>query len=202
VLRYLAPALPSAVYFAIQGQLVLWCAAWFGNLTHIANIGALGRLGLIVGAFGGLSQVVFLPRLVQITDERLFQRRLVQFGGILTAVSGLLVAASVASPATFLWLLGESYSSLAREVPLIVLASGLTLLAGYFGAVANARAWNRLQPAALVVMMAAQAAMIAWLQLDTTMGVAWFAVGSAVAGLVSQVAIVTTGFVRPSWVAW
>lgn len=202
VLRYLAPSLPGAIYFAIQGQFVIWCAALFGNLTLVANIGALGRLGLIVGAFGGLSQVVFLPRLVQITDDRLFLRRLVQFGAILTAVAGVLFAAAVAAPSAFLWLLGETYESLSGELPLIVLAAGLGLIGGYLGAVALARSWNRLQPAALLVMIAAQVALLFWLRLDTTMGVAWFAVGSALAGLLAQLAIVTAGLVRPSWVTW
>ncbi len=202
VLRYLAPSLPSAVYFAVQGQLVIWCAAWFGGLTLVANIGALGRLSLIVGAFGGLSHVVLLPRMAQIVDDRLFTRRLVQFAAILTVMAGVLFAASVAWPSALLWLLGDSYNSLSKEVPLIVLAAGLSLLGGFFGGVANARSWNRLQPAALLLMMAAQVVMIMWLRLDTTLGVAWFAVGSAAAGLASQLAIVTTGLVRPSWVAW
>jgi len=202
VVRYLAPSLPSAVYYAVQGQFVVWCAAWFGDLTLVANIGALGRLGLIVGVFSGLSSVVFLPRLVQIADEKLFARRLVQFGAILTVMSSALFLASVAAPAAFLWLLGESYASLSREMPLVVLASGVGLLGGYLGAVANARSWNRLQPAALLLLMVAQAVMIAWLPLDTTMGVAWFGVGSAVAGVVAQLVIVTLGLGRPSWVTW
>jgi len=202
VLRYLAPSLPSAVYFAVQGQLVIWCAAWFGGLTLVANIGALGRLGLIVGAFGGLSHVVFLPRLMQITDERLFVRRLLQFGAVLTALAGALFAASVVAPFAFLWLLGETYDSLSRELPLIVLASGLTLVAGYLGAVALARSWNRLQPAALLILVALQAVLLVWLRLDTTMGVAWFAVGSAAASLATQLAIIAAGLARPSWVAW
>jgi hypothetical protein len=202
VIRYLAPSLPSAVYYAVQGQFVIWCATWFGDLSLVANIGALGRLSLIVGAFGGLSSVVFLPRLVQIADERLFVRRLMQFGAILTLVGGVLFLASVAAPAAFLWLLGASYESLVRELPLVVLASSLGLLGGYLGAVANARSWNRLQPAALLLMMAAQVMMIAWLPLDTTMGVAWFGVGSALAGVVAQLIIVTLGLMRPSSVAW
>ncbi len=202
VVRYLAPSLPSAVYYAIQGQFVIWCAAWFGDLSLVANIGALGRLSLIVGAFGGLSSVVFLPRLVQIADEGLFVRRMVQFGVVLTAVGGVLFLASVAAPAAFLWLLGASYESLSRELPLVVLASGLSLLGAYLGAVANARSWNRLQPGALLLMMVAQAVMIAWLPLDTTMGVAWFGLGSAAAGVVAQFVIVTLGLVRPSWVVW
>jgi hypothetical protein len=83
-----------------------------------------------------------------------------------------------------------------------VLASGLTLIGGYLASVALARSWTRLQPAALLVLIAAQAAMIVWLRLDTTFGVAWFAVGSAAAGLVSQFAIVTVGLARPAWVVW
>jgi hypothetical protein len=202
VLRYLAPSLPSAVYYAIQGQFVIWCAAWFGNLTLVANIGALGRVGLIVAAFGGLSHVVFLPRLVQISDERMFVRRMFQFGAVLAFVGATLFAAAVVAPSAFLWVLGASYESLSRELPLIVLASGLGLIGAYLGAVANARSWNRLQPAALLLMMAAQVAMIAWLPLDTTMGVVWFALGSAVAGVGAQLVIVTFGLVRPSWVVW
>lgn len=202
VVRFLAPTLPGAVYFAVQGQLVIWCAAWFGNLTLVANMGALGRIGLIVGAFGALSGVVLLPRLVQIADERLFERRLWQFAAILTAIASALFGASLLVPSAFLWLLGATYDSLSRELPLIVLASGISLVAAYFGAVGSARSWNRLQPAALVVMMAAQVLMIVWLRLDTTMGVAWFAVGSSVAGLVAQLGIVIIGLVRPSWVAW
>jgi len=202
VIRYLAPALPSAVYFAIQGQFVIWCAAWFGNLTLVANIGALGRLGLIVGAFGGLSQVVFLPRLVRIADERLFVRRMVQFGVILATLGCGLFMVSAWAPRAFLMLIGESYESLSRELPIVVLASALSLMGGYLGAVTSARSWNRLQPGALLVMMVVQACLIAWLPLDTTMGVAWFALGSAMAGLLSQFVIITLGVVRPSWVRW
>jgi O-antigen/teichoic acid export membrane protein len=203
VVRYLAPALPSAVYFAVQGQFLVWCAAWFGNdLSLVANIGALGRLGLIVGAFGGLSQVMFLPRLVKIADERLFVRRMVQFGSVLVAVAGGLFLASIAAPSAFLWLIGPSYASLSHELPLIVLASGLGLLGAYFGAVASARSWNRLQPAALMLLIVVQALLIAWLPLDTTFGVAWFGLAAAVVGVVTQGLIVTLGLVRPSWVAW
>jgi hypothetical protein len=202
VVRFLAPTLPGAVYFAVQGQLVIWCAAWFGNFTLVANVGALGRIGLIVGAFGALSGVVLLPRLVQIADDRLFVRRLWQFAAILTAIAGTLFVASLVMPAAFLWLLGANYESLSKELPLIVVASGISLVAAYFGAVGSARSWTRLQPAALLVMMTAQVLMIFWLRLDTTMGVAWFAVGSSIAGLVAQMGIVLLGLVRPSWVAW
>src|SRR6185295_8699941 len=87
VLRYLLPTLPSALYFAVQGPLTVWLAATFGVTRNIAEVGALGRLGLIVGIFSSLTGVVFLPRLARITDDRLYRRRVGQFGASLAAVA-------------------------------------------------------------------------------------------------------------------
>ena len=40
--------------------------------STIAEVGALGRLGLVVGLFSGLIGVVFLPRLARLHDDRLY----------------------------------------------------------------------------------------------------------------------------------
>lgn len=78
--RYLLPRLPNAVYFVLQRQFVVWFAAIFGDAVSVANVGALGRLGLVVGAFGALTSVVFVPRLAATTTDRQFTRRFLQFG--------------------------------------------------------------------------------------------------------------------------
>src|SRR5262245_18549070 len=59
VLRYMLPTLPAAAYFAVQGPLVVWLSATFGGARNIAEVGALGRLGLVVGLFSGLTGTVF-----------------------------------------------------------------------------------------------------------------------------------------------
>ena len=64
---------------------MIWLAATFGGTTNLAQVGALGRLGLLVGFFSNLGQVVFLPKLVQIADERTFRARFFQFGLFLAA---------------------------------------------------------------------------------------------------------------------
>lgn len=202
VLRYLAPTLPGAVYYAVQGQFVVWLAAVFGGTTDLAEVGALGRLGLLMGVVGNLTSVVFLPRLVRITDERMFRRRYLAFGGALATVAGLLTTAAALAPRPFLALLGPNYRGLDAELLLVVATAGVTLLGGYAVAVNNARSWNRWQPAAVAVLIAGQAAMVATMSLSTTRGVLLFGLGSAVIGLLVQLAVTGVAFVRPARVAW
>ena len=202
VVRYLLPTLPNAVYFVVQGQFVVWFAAIAGDASSVANIGALGRLGLVVGAFGALTSVVFVPRLAATTTDRLFTRRFLQFGLIQTAVAAGLLAAAWVAPRAFLFVLGPTYSGLTHELHLMILASGLSLLGGYLVAVNSARSWNRWQPIGLLVLIATQIVLAANLPLGTTAGALWFGVGSAAVGLAVQAAIAVLGLTRPGWVKW
>jgi O-antigen/teichoic acid export membrane protein len=202
VLRYLLPTLPSALYFSIQGPLVVWLAATFGETRNIAEVGALTRLGMVVGLFSTLSGVVFLPRLARISDERLWRVRAVQFGGALLGVTLALLTGGALFPDVFLWVLGGSYAGLHRELVLVVAGAGLTLLDGYVVSVNLARSWTRWQGAAVVSLVAVQAALVALIPLGTTGGVLTFNLLSSAAALVLQLAIASAGFVRPERVSW
>jgi O-antigen/teichoic acid export membrane protein len=202
VLRYLLPTLPSALYFSIQGTLTVWLAATFGATRNIAEVGALGRLGLLVGIFSSLTGVVFLPRLARVVDDRLYRRRFLQFGLALAGVAAALLAAAAAFPGLFLLLLGKHYAGLQRELLLVVAGAGLTLLDGYVVSVNLARSWTRWQGAAVASLIAAQALLVAVLPLSTTAGVLTFNLLGSAAALAGQLAIATLGFTRPRWVHW
>jgi O-antigen/teichoic acid export membrane protein len=202
VLRYLLPTLPSALYFSVQGPLVVWLAATFGATRNIAEVGALSRLGMIVGLFSSLSGVVFLPRLARITDERAWRVRYLQFGGALAAITLALLAAAALFPGPLLWILGAKYSGLHRELVLVVAGAGLTLLDGYAVGVNLARSWSRWQGLAMLSLVAVQALLVAALPLSTTQGVLTFNLLSSAAALVGQLAVAGVGFTRPQWVEW
>ncbi len=202
VVRYLLPTLPSALYFSIQGPLVVWLSATFGSTRTIAEVGALGRLSLVVGLFSSLTGVVFLPRLARIADERLYLERYFQCFAFLALVVLALLAAAAVAPGVFLFVLGPKYRGLHRELLLLVLSSGLALLDGYTLGINTARSWNRWQAAALVGLFAVQATAIALLPLHTTWNVLLFNVFTAGTGLLSQVAMNVCGFLKPRWVHW
>jgi O-antigen/teichoic acid export membrane protein len=202
ILRYLLPSLPSALYFSIQGPLTVWLAATFGSTRNIAEVGALGRLGLILGIFSSLTGVVFLPRLARIADERLYWRRYLQFGALLLAVAAAITLAAALAPGLFLLLLGRKYSGLHGELLLTVASSGLALLGGYAVSVNLARSWNRWEGLAVVLLIAAQAVLVAVLPLSRTSGVLTFNLLTSALGLLFQLLITLGGFIRPQWVQW
>jgi O-antigen/teichoic acid export membrane protein len=202
VFRYILPSLPSALYFSVQGPLVVWLAATFGAARNIAEVGALGRLGLIVGMFSGLSGVVLLPRLARIVDDRLYWRRYLQYGGLMLGFALALLAGALLFPGPILLILGRHYSGLHRELALVIGSAGLTLLGGYALGVNFARSWNRWESLAVLLLMAAQASFVAALPLATTAGVLRFNLLSAATGLGLQLSITAVGLRRPQWVQW
>ena len=202
IVRYLLPTLPSALYFSIQSPLVVWLATAFAGTENIAEVGALGRLGMVVGLFSSLTSIVFIPRLAQVTDDRIYLRRYFQFGGFLAVVGLGLVAAAWLFPGLFLFVLGPNYSGLRWELLLTVAGSAVGLLGGYFVAVNLARSWNRWQGAAVAVMVASQGVMVAVLPLGTTAGVLTFNLLTAVVGLMLQLGVNAIGFTKSHWVHW
>ncbi|HEX4961548.1 MAG TPA: hypothetical protein VF173_11960 [Thermoanaerobaculia bacterium] len=202
ILRYLLPTLPSALYFSTQGPLIVWLSATFGSTRTIAEVGALGRLGLLMGMFSGLVGVVFLPRLARVTDDGLYRRRCLQYGFLLLLLAAALFAAAALLPRWFLLLLGPRYSGLQRELLLIVAGSGLSLLGNYAASINLARGWIRFQGATVVVELVSQIVFVKLLPLSSTAGVLRFTVLSSATGLLCHCILLAVGFRRPSWVLW
>jgi O-antigen/teichoic acid export membrane protein len=202
VLRYLLPTLPSALYFSIRGPLLIWLAAAFGSTRSLAEVGALGRLGLVVGLFSGLTGIVFLPRLARIVDDGLYFVRFLQFGAFLLLLAAGMLAAAALAPGLFLFLLGKSYAGLRTELLLVVAGAGLSLLDGYTVSINLARAWTRWQGLAVTSLALTQAVLVLLLPLSTTVGVLWFNLLSSAAALAGQLVIAALGFLRPRWVHW
>ncbi|MFY9824477.1 MAG: hypothetical protein WAM82_24085 [Thermoanaerobaculia bacterium] len=202
ILRYLLPTLPAALYFSVQGPLIVWLSASFGSTRNIAEVGALGRLGLVVGLFSSLTGTVFLPRLAHVVDDRLYRRRFLQFGSLLAAAAASLTLVAAVAPALFLFLLGPKYRGLDSELLLLVAGAGMNLLDGYTVSVNLARSWTRWQGAALAVQVAAQAVLVALLPLSSTFNVLRFNLLSACIALGLQLLTVSAGFARPRWVYW
>ena len=202
IVRYLLPTLPGAAYYSVQGPLIIWLAATFGSTTTIAEAGALGRLALVLSIFSGLTSVIFLPRLARIADERTYRRRFGQFGGFLLFLVAALLAAAWLRPGAFLILIGPHYDGLNRELLLAVAGAGVSLLGGYVVGVNVARSWTRWTSGAVVLLIATQAVLVAVLPLDTTAGVLAFGLMSTSFGLLAQLVVTASGFLRPQWVKW
>jgi hypothetical protein len=150
--------------------------------------------------FGGMVGILFLPRLAHTRTDREFLTRYFQFGGLLLALGGALVAVAWLLPGPLLALLGHNYRGLPAELRLVMIGSALTLLSGYAVGVNLSRAWNRWETLAVGVLFLSQAAFVAVLPMGSTAGVLRFQVMSGVVGLLLQLAITAVGLRRPRWV--
>ena len=201
VVRYVLPMSLSAVYFSIQGPLTVWLSAYFAGTQSVAEVGALGRLGLIFGLLSGFMGVVLIPRLSAVTDDAHYLRRYLQFFGVLAVFGVGVVALAWAVPDWLLWLLGESYAGLGDGVIVVAVTAVLASWGGYAVGINNARGWVRLQPVAVVIFAAIQIWLIVILDLSSTIGVLYYGLWSSLAGLLLQLMINVAGFRKLTWVS-
>jgi len=194
LVRFVLPTALSAAYFSIQGPLTVWLAAYFGATRSIAEVGALGRLGVIFSVVSGFIGTVLIPRLAVVTDDRHYLRRVLQCWAVLLAFGGSVVAAAMLFPTAFLFLIGGTYAGLERGVELVAAAAVLANIGGFLVAINMARGWVASQPLVLLVFAAVQVALIAHLDLSTTIGILYFGLYSNLTGMALQMAISARGF--------
>jgi O-antigen/teichoic acid export membrane protein len=200
IVRYIVPTLPSAVHFALQGPLIAFLSATFGGTRNIAEVGALSRLGLMVGFLTGFIPAVIIPRMSAVLNDDLYRRRYTQYGAVLGLCGLILLLVAYEWPWLFLALLGSGYRGLHEELVLSVGAASVGLLGAYCSLINQARGWVRWQAAGVLVYALTQVIFIGILPLSTTAGVLFFNLISAVAGGLVQFVINAVGFARPGWV--
>jgi hypothetical protein len=138
--RLVGRSLPGAAYFCLSGQITLWLASVLGATTTVADVGALGRLAMILTPITSLVGILAVPRIAALRGDlaRATGPYFAVQGCVAALAAAVLVAVAVA-PGAALWLLGPSYANLQREVVLLALASGVGLVAAAAFAMNGAR---------------------------------------------------------------
>lgn len=202
VWRYLAPTLPSEIFAAFQGPLILWLAAANGATRGVAEVGALSRLAQLFALLSMLASLVFLPRLARIEDDRLYRTRFLQFGGALGVSAVAICGAAWLSSDLLLSLLGHRYSGLRHEMLLSVATSATLVLASYGIWVNAARSWKRWQVPLAAVTVLFQVGYVVAFPFRSTADFLGFGLWSVVVMAVLQLGNAVVGSFRPQWVKW
>jgi hypothetical protein len=130
--RHVQRTAPSAIYFALSGQLSIWLLAILGRTESVAEVGALGRLAMAFNLLAAIIGMVYLPRFARMRTGAgagvLAAYWKVQCG--LAALMALVVGVTALLPDLVLLFLGPRYAQLQHEVVLSVGGGALALLAG------------------------------------------------------------------------
>jgi O-antigen/teichoic acid export membrane protein len=194
LLGQILPILPGTIYFTLQGPLVAWLAAYYGSVVNVAEVGALGRIGVLIGVIAGFTGTVFVPRLLAITDDALFIRRYLQWWVVMLVFGGVMMLAVLAFRDALLYLLGDSYAGLHIELTISAATAVIATWGAFSWHINRARGWVKYQPYRVPVIVAGQIPMFVTLDFGTTRGVLLFSLGSIILDVLFQTLISAFGF--------
>ncbi|HKO82093.1 MAG TPA: hypothetical protein VJU78_16915 [Chitinophagaceae bacterium] len=134
--------LPSAIYYCFLGQITVWLISVFGTTSSIANVGALGRIAVVLTIFTMLCNTLVVPRFARLADNKsLLLQRFLQIQGSLLFLSAFTIAMSYLFSAQALWVLGPNYSNLNTELVLSIVGACLGLISGVSFSLSTSRGW-------------------------------------------------------------
>ncbi len=123
--------LPGSIFYCVSGQITVWLVAIFGNTDSIANLGAIGRLMVVLTLVRMVVDMLITPRYARLPAvKRAVILRFFQILALVTFLCSFIVAGVYLFPDEFLWILGDKYADLEYEVFLMTISSCLSLISG------------------------------------------------------------------------
>jgi len=134
-------SLPGTIYYVFAGQLTVLLITFFGTAEGVAQVGALGRITIIVGFLLTVFNMIATPRYARIPEtetRKLLRLYLLMLAGVAGACIMTVLLAWMA-PGVVLFILGGKYGSLTSEVVLAVAAGAIGVLASAASGMAAVR---------------------------------------------------------------
>ncbi|CAG0958756.1 hypothetical protein GEOBC_00608 [Geobacteraceae bacterium] len=186
LLSQLLPILPGAIHFALQGPFIAWLAAYYGTISNVAEVGALGRVAILIGLISGFAASVVIPRLTLIKDDQTFIERYLLWWGIMFLFGMAIMAAIGIYPKLFLLLLGEHYLNLNEELTISAAAAIIGSWLGFSFNVNRMRGWIRYQKWSVPLIILGQVIMFFSMSFSSTRDVLMFGFGSLLISFLFQ----------------
>lgn len=135
--------MPITLYYCLSSQLIIWIPSLLGNVSGVAQIGALSRLSMMLNLVSMLITTLINPRFARI-DTKNHSLVIRSFIYVQFALLGVCIAVFVLFalfPDQFLWLLGKSYTGLNEQLLLMIASNCIGLVASTTGNIIASRGW-------------------------------------------------------------
>lgn len=169
---------PNAVFFCLQGQLTVWLISIFGRTQNIAEVGALGRLGMIFSVIGAVMTGIVLPAFARCQSPRELRIRYFQVCGAFLLLGLSLITAAAVFPDQFLWILGSKYAHLRKELLLMMILSCFSSLLAAMWSLNSTKAWIQYSWLNIPGVILTQIVLLTVLDVSTVRGVILFGIFS------------------------
>jgi O-antigen/teichoic acid export membrane protein len=185
----------NAVFYCLHGQITIFLISFFGRrASAVAEVGALGRLAMIFAVLTNLLTNVFAPAFARCHDLHKLRRLYVGIIGVVTVFSLVVIVGAAAFPSEFLFVLGNKYAHLHRELLLMVGGAVLSALTGTFWALNASKAWVAGSWLYIPLTLVTQIALIPFTDFSSVPGVLIFNIFSAIPNLILNIFLSYRGF--------
>ncbi len=166
--------LPEAIYYSISGQITIWILSLFGSTTAIAEIGALGRIAMIINLVSIIFGMLITPRFARLANVfTLLLKRYVQVQILVFFIFCLLIGIVYIFSTQILWVLGPQYANLKYELFLAVIGSSFGVFSGIVFSLYSSRGWV-MNPAISIPISVATISVAIWAtDVTSLIGVLW-----------------------------
>src|SRR5437762_6943376 len=132
----------NAVFYCFQGQITIFLISFFARQSSsVAEVGALGRLAMIFVVLANLLANIFVPVFARCHERRQLRSLYLEITGGVSLFCLAVLAAAAIFPDQFLFVLGNKYAHLRRELLLMVASAVLAALTATFWSLNAAKAW-------------------------------------------------------------
>jgi len=172
ILYIVSRILPGAIYYCISGQIAIWLSSFFASTAAVAQVGALGRLAMLLSLFTVLFGTLITPRFARLPTSKdvLLNHYLLIHAGLL-ALSGCIIGVVWVFPTEVLWILGKGYFNLSKELLLNITGSCLNLIYGVSFTLYSGRGWAIKPIIAIPISLASMVISVILCNLTTLQGI-------------------------------
>ena len=195
MLRLMRHLFANAIFYCFQGQITVFLISFFGhNVASVAEVGALGRLAMVLTVLTNLLTNIFGPAFARCQDPRRLRWQWAGTVGGVTAFSLVLIVAAMLFPKAFLFVLGAKYAHLEHELVLMLTVAVLAALTGTFWTLNAAKAWIAGAWLYIPLTVVTQIALIPVTDFSSVRGVLLFNIYSALPNVLLNLALSIRGF--------
>jgi len=134
--------LPGAIYFCVSGQITIWLISIFGNTVAVAQLGALGRLAMLLNVVSVLINTLIVPRFARLEPRRKdLLKKFVYTISLVLLINLVILLVVTIFPTQILLILGNPYKNLNNAMILSVLIGCINLVTSVFISFSSSRGW-------------------------------------------------------------
>ena len=195
IVRLIKKLAANSLFYCFQGQITVFLISFFGrHAASVAEVGALGRLAMIFTVLMNMLTNIFVPAFARCQDKRKLHWLYIGIVGAVILFSSAVVAGAAFFPEQFLFVLGNRYAHLHRELLLMVGVAVISALSGTLWLLNASKAWITGAWLYIPLTLATQVALIPFTDFSSVSGVLIFNLISAAPSVLLNLALSYRGF--------